>query len=176
MIYQGRLDLDYYITFYTIVAIQHQYQVISLTPTLSCLLNTSCSNDQKNIYVVFIAASVLLGCILENSAKYIVFPPSEIPPGYHKYPLISRLPHYSKSKDSRSWKFVNFKIRDFYPAKKSYCWLYVAVTGKGKGILVKFTIHYLIALHEFCVVCQQAPQILSFNQLFGGWYCIMMEY
>jgi len=50
------------------------------------------------------------------------------------------------------------------------------VTGEGKKFLVKFTTHYLIALHEFCVVCQQVPQILGFNQLPGGWYCVAIEY
>ena len=50
------------------------------------------------------------------------------------------------------------------------------MTGEGKEILVKFTTYYLIALHEFCVACQQAPQILSFDQLPGGWYCVVMEY
>ena len=136
--------------FYAIVAIQHQYRVISLTPTLSCLPDASCSDDQKSIHAAFVVASVLLGCILEDSTKYAVFSPPEIPPGHHKYPLISRLPHYPKSKDSRSQGFVDFKIRDFYPARESYCWLYVAVTGEGKEILVKFTTHYSIALHEFC--------------------------
>ena len=168
MIYQGRLDLDYYITFYTIVAIQHQYQVISLTPTLSCLLNTSCSNDQKNIYVVFIAASVLLGCILENSAKYIVFPPSEIPPGYHKYPLISRLPHYSKSKDSRSWKFVNFKIRDFYPAKKSYCWLLLWLV-KGRKFLSNLqSITWLLCMNFMWYASKHLKSSVSTNFLVDG--------
>ena len=50
------------------------------------------------------------------------------------------------------------------------------MTGEGKEILVKFTIHYSIALHEFCLARQQAPQILGFNQLPGGWYCVAMEY
>ena len=163
-------------TFYAIVAIQHQYQVISLTPTLLCLLDASCGDDQKSIHAAFVVASVLLDCILEDSAKYAVFPPPEIPPGHHKYPPISRLPCYPKSKNSRSRGFVNFEIRDFYPARESYRWLYVTVTGKGKEILVKFTIHYLIALHEFCAAHQQAPQILGFNQLPGGWYCVVMEY
>ena len=163
-------------TFYAIVAIQHQYRVISLTPTLSCLPDASCGDDQKSIHAAFVAASVLLGCILEDSAKYAVFPPPEIPPGHHKYPPISRLPRYPKSKDSRSQGFVDFEIRDFYPARESYRWLYVAVTGEGKEILVKFTTHYSIALHEFCAARQQAPQILGFDQLPGGWYCVAMEY
>ena len=107
-------------TFYTIVAIQHQYQVISLTLMLSCFLDISYSNDQKSIHVVFVIASVLLGCILEDSTKYTVFPSSEILPGHHKYPPISRLPHYSKSKDFRFQRFVDFKIRNFYLARESY--------------------------------------------------------
>ena len=163
-------------TFYTIVAIQHQYWVISLTPTLSCLPDASCGDDQKSIHAAFVVASVLLGCILEDSAKYAVFPPPEIPPGHHKYSPISRLPRYPKSKDSRSQGFVDFEIRDFYPARESYRWLYVTVTGEGKEILVKFTTHYSIALHEFCVAHQQVPQILGFDQLPGGWYCVAMEY
>ena len=137
-------------TFYAIVAIQHQYWVISLTPALLCLPDASCGDDRKNIHAAFIVASVLLGCILEDSTKYTVCPPSEIPPGHHKYPLISRLPHYPKSKNSRSQRFINFEIRDFYLARESYCWLYIAMTGEGKEIIVKFTPYYLIALHEFC--------------------------
>jgi len=164
------------VTFYIIVAIQHQYRVISLTPTLLCLPDASCGDDQKSIHAVFVAASVLLGCILEDSTKYTVFPPPEIPPGHHKYPPISRLPHYPKSKDSRSQGFVDFKIRDFYPARESYCWLYITVTGEGKEILVKFMTHYLITLHEFCLARQQVPQILGFDQLPSGWYCVAMEY
>ena len=102
MTYQGRLDLGCHVTFYTIVAIQHQYRVISLTLTLLCLPDASYGDDQKSIHVAFVAASVLLGCILEDSTKYAVFSPPEIPPGHHKYPLISRLPYYPMSKDSRS--------------------------------------------------------------------------
>ena len=163
-------------TFYAIIAIQYQYWIISLTPILLCLLDTSCSNDQKSIHAVFVVALVLLGCILEDSAKYAVFPPPEIPPGHHKYPLISRLPHYPKSKDSRSQGFVDFEIRDFYLARESYCWLYITITGKEKEILVKFTTYYSITLHKFCVVCQQVSQIPSFDQLPSGWYCVAIEY
>jgi len=164
------------VTFYTIVAIQHQYWVISLTPTLSYLPDVSCGDDQKSIHAAFVMASVLLGCILEDSAKYAVFPPPEIPPGHHKYPPISRLPYYPKLKDSKSQEFVDFEIRDFYLARESYHWLYVTMTGEGKKILIKFTTHYSIALHEFCAACQQAPQILGFDQLPSGWYCVVMEY
>ena len=157
MIYQGRLDLGCHVTFYAIVAIQHQYRVISLTPALLCLPDASCGNDQKNVHVAFIVASVLLDCILEDSTKYTVCPPPEIPPRYHKYPPISRLPYFSKSKDTRSQEFVNFEIRDFYPARESYHWLYVTMTSEGKEILVKFMPHYSIALHKFCTVCQKSP-------------------
>jgi len=141
------------VTFYAIVAIQHQYWVISLTLTLLCLPDASCGDDQKNVHAAFMAASALLSCILEDSTKYAVCPPPEIPPEHHKYPLISRLSHFSKLKDTRSQRFVDFEIRDFYPARKSYCWLYIAMTGEGKEILVKFMPHYTIALHEFCVAC-----------------------
>ena len=163
-------------TFYAIIAIQHQYWVIFLTPTLLYSLYVSCGNNQKNIYIAFIAVLVLLGCIPEDSTKYAVFPPPEIPSGHHKYPLMSRLPHYPKSKDSMFQRFVDFEIRDFYLARESYSWLYVAMTSEEKEIFVKFTIHYLIALHEFCTVCQQVPQILGFDQLSSGWYCVAMEY
>jgi len=164
------------VTFYAIVAIQHQYQVISLTLMLLCLPDTSCDDDQKNVHAAFMVALVLLGCILEDSTKYAVCSPPEISPGYHKYPPISRLSHFSKSKDTKSQRFVNFEIRDFYPARESYHWLYVAMTGEEKKILVKFTPHYSIALHEFCVAHQKLPQILSFDQLPSGWYCVAMEY
>ena len=140
------------------------------------LLYISYGNNQKSIHVVFVIASVLLGCILEDSTKYTVFSPPKIPPGHHKYPLMSRLPHYPKLKNSKFQRFVDFEIRDFYLARESYCWLYVAMTSEEKEILVKFTIHYLIALHEFCAVCQQVPQILGFDQLSSGWYCVAMEY
>jgi len=50
------------------------------------------------------------------------------------------------------------------------------MTGEGKEILVKFTLHYSIALHEFCAARQQSPQILGFNQLPGSWYYVAMEY
>jgi len=122
------------------------------------------------------AATVLLNCILEDSIRYAASPPPEIPPGHHKYPPISRLPHYPKSKDSKSQGFVDFEIKDLYPARESYRWLYVAMTGEGKEILVKFTLHYSIALHEFCAARQKSPQILGFDQLPGGWYCVAMEY
>ena len=50
------------------------------------------------------------------------------------------------------------------------------MTGEGKEILVKFTLYYSIALHEFYVARQQSLQILGFNQLPSGWYCVAMEY
>ena len=99
------------------------------------------------------AALVLLGCILEDSTKYAVCPLPEIPPGHYKYPPISRLSHFSKLEDIRSQEFVDFEIRDFYPARKSYHWLYIAITGEGKEILVKFMPYYSIALYEFCMAC-----------------------
>jgi len=176
MIYQSRLDLGCHVIFYAIVAIQHQYWVISLTQVLLCLPDASCGDDQKNIHTVFMAVSVLLGCILEDSTKYAVCPLSEIPPGHHKYPPISRLPYFSKLKDTRSQKFVNFEIRDFYLARESYYWLYIAMTDKGKEILVKFMPHYSIALYEFCMAHQKSSQILGFDQLPGGWYCVVIEY
>jgi hypothetical protein len=47
------------VTFYAIILLGHQYRLVSLTPTLSCLRSASNSTDRSSLYRAFAAASVL---------------------------------------------------------------------------------------------------------------------
>ncbi|KAH8981905.1 hypothetical protein EDB86DRAFT_2769553, partial [Lactarius hatsudake] len=54
------------ITFYAVLAVDHQIRFVSLTPTLSCVQSASDGRDRKSLYLAFATASVLQARILED--------------------------------------------------------------------------------------------------------------
>ncbi|KAF8330667.1 hypothetical protein F5887DRAFT_1287113 [Amanita rubescens] len=55
--------------FYAIVAIDHRFRLVSLTPTLSCIQSASDGRDRASLYLAFTAASVLQASILQDIEK-----------------------------------------------------------------------------------------------------------
>ncbi|KAG5637635.1 hypothetical protein H0H81_003860 [Sphagnurus paluster] len=158
------------VTFYAIITIGHQYRVVPLTSTLSCLPEANDGEDRKKLYSAFAAASVLLTFIQEDGARYAKSPPPRIPDHTHSYPAVTELQRYGSA------GAVRFQITELRPDEQSHRLLYLARTDDGREIIVKFTQRYCIELHDFCASRKLSPEILGFERLPGGWYAIAMEY
>ncbi|KAH9167048.1 hypothetical protein EDB89DRAFT_2127435 [Lactarius sanguifluus] len=139
------------ITFYAVLAVDHQIRLVSLTPTLSCVQSAS-------------DAQILEDAQKLNDARKLLMDPTaaEMPAGDRRYPAISQL---SVSKFVVSLMIVYTIV--FYKAKSP---------GIDELILIKFVRRYSIDLHHFCAKAGHAPSILGYERLPGGWFAVAMEY
>lgn len=166
------------ITFYGLVVVDSQIQLISLTPTYSCIRSASEGRDRRSLYRAFTAASVLRAHIL-NDTQNLLDNPSATPiilDNAHRFPAISRLSTYSPS-DSES-PDLTFEIVDAFDTR-AFRLLYLAKTrrsGVEKRIILKFAQRYAIELHDLCAKQGHAPTILAYERLPGGWLAVAMEY
>src|ERR1700761_6464848 len=80
------------ITFYALLAVDHQIRLVKLTPPLSCIRSTSDGRDRDSLYLAFMAASVLQAHILEDARKVLGdHTTMEIPIIARRYPAISKI-------------------------------------------------------------------------------------
>jgi serine/threonine protein kinase len=161
------------VKFYALVAVNHQYRLVGLTPGLSCIAYASNGLDRKALSRAFVAASVVQARILRDAERFLITPPPEIPPTARRFPSITRLRKWHSSADD----YLSFQILGFHPDRQPCRPLYVAeTTGLEKEtILIKFVQEYLIELHDFCAKRGHAPRIFAFETLPGGWRAIAME-
>lgn len=172
------------ITFYAVLAIDHQIRLVSLTPTISCVQSAFDGRDRKSLYLAFAAASVLQAQILEDAlklddARKILkgLTAAEIPVGNRRYPTISQL-SLSKYATSRGPDdCLTFEICGLLDDHVHGRLLYTAKSpGTDELILIKFVRRYSIDLHHFCAKAGHAPSILGYQRLPGGWFAVAMEY
>ncbi len=160
-------------TFYAIVPIGHQFKLVSLTPTFSCIQSASDGRDRTSLYSAFTAASVLQAHILQDLEKLLNNLPSGPILGYEDcFPAVSKLRKYPASSDD----YFSFEIRGFFRDRQLNDLLYRAETPNKQPVLVKFAQRYSIELHEFCAKLGHAPRIFAFERLPGGWCAVAMEY
>jgi hypothetical protein len=155
------------VKFHASVFINGGYRVVSLTPGLSCVLSASEGRDRTALYKAFTAALVVQLCIREDMNQLMQTLPSKTI--MHELPYVSTL---------KAWKMegdISFTINQLYPQSPYGRWLYNATLHNGQRILVKFTRSYSIELHSLCADKGNAPSILAFQQLPGGWYAVAME-
>ncbi|KDR69821.1 hypothetical protein GALMADRAFT_76982 [Galerina marginata CBS 339.88] len=159
--------------FYGIIAIDHQYRLVNLTPNLSCIPSASDGRDRKALYKAFSAASVLQARILEDAQKFLTALPPEIQPTARRFPSVTQLRKWGSSTE-----YISFQILGFHPDRQDYRLLYLAeTTGPEKRtIVIKFVPSYSVDLHAFCANRGFAPPILAFEQLPGGWKAVAMGY
>lgn len=158
-----------YVTFYGVIFLG-QWRVVSLTPTLSCIVSASEGGERMALYAAFSAALDLLHRI-DQDAQHFVHAPPIIPHADRKFPYVSELPNYHTPNE----KF-QFQILRRHPHAEDYRHLYIAQTSDKKEVVVKFTRRYSIALHAFCAKCGHAPGILGFGTIPGGWFVVAMDY
>ncbi|KAH9077692.1 hypothetical protein EDB83DRAFT_2548709 [Lactarius deliciosus] len=172
------------ITFYAVLAVDHQIGLVSLTPALSCVQSASEGRDRKSLYLAFAAASVLQAQILEDAqkledARKLLKNPTaaEIPAGNRRYPTISQL-SVSKYATSRGLDdYLTFENCGLLDDRAHGRLLYKAKRpGIDELILIKFVRRYSIDLHHFCAKAGHAPSILGYERLPGGWFGVAMEY
>jgi len=163
------------VKFYALVAVDHQYRLVGLTPGLSCIASASDGRDRKALNRAFAAASVLRARILRDAQRFLIVPPPQIPPTARRFPSITRLRKWPASADD---DYLSFQIVGFHPDRQPYRLLYVAETTgpKKETILIKFVREYSIELHNFCAKRGHAPRIFAFETLPGGWRAIAMKY
>ena len=162
---------DPYVTFYAVVFFR-QLRVVSLTPTLSCVTSAGEGDDRKALYAAFDGAFTLLRRIDEDVKNFIANPPSlKIQYEDRRLPYVSALPKYDAPGE------IRFKILRPHPGKQDHRHLYIAkrLDDKEQLIMVKFTRRYSIELHAFCAARGNAPSILGFKQIPGGWFAIAMD-
>ncbi|KAF8227067.1 hypothetical protein L208DRAFT_1405999 [Tricholoma matsutake] len=169
----GLTIVGYELAFYAIVAIDHRFKLVTLTPTFSCLQTACDGRDRRSLYSAFTAASVLQAHILQDVENLLHnLPPGPIPDHACHFPAVSRLRKYPPSSDD----YLNFEIQCFFPNRQNNHLLYVAEMPDKQLVLIKFVQQYLIELHDFCAKSGHAPWILAFERLPGGWYAVTMEY
>jgi len=161
-----------YVTFHAILFVG-QWRMVTLTPALSCIKSASNGADRKALYAAFSAALALLDCI-DEAANHIISSPSPHEGLDHKIPYISALPRRGRRTNGE----IRFQILGLHPDEQDYRLLYFAETldADKEQILVKFAHRYAIELHEFCAHLEQAPKVLGFKQIPGGWSVIAMKY
>lgn len=161
------------VTFHAIIRLGHQYRIVPLTPTLSCLPSANDGDDRKALHKAFTAASVLLACIIADGPKLDAAPGPKILFEHRFFPAVTRLKRRGKE------GYIDFQIQKFHDDRQSYRLLYIAKTQgtEEKEIIVKFTRQYSIELHEYCSTkLRCAPDVLAFDRLPGGWNAVAMEY
>ena len=160
-----------YVTFYAIIYIG-QWRLVSLTPTLSCIACAGDGGDRRALYAAFSASLALLDRIHEATQCFISGPSANVGQDL-KFPYISSLPGCG----SRSNEEIRFRILERHPDVQDYRHLFVAQTlDSDTNILVKFTRHYSLQLHEFCASRGRAPTVLGFKEIPGGWSVVAMDY
>jgi hypothetical protein len=124
------------ITFYAVIVINHQFRIVTLTPTFSCIQSASDGCDHTFLYSALTAASVLQAHILQDTTRLLNNPPAVIPAPARHFPAVSTLHKYPASSDG----YLNFEIQSFFPDRQPYHLLYVAeMPGADKQlVLVKF--------------------------------------
>jgi hypothetical protein len=160
-----------YVTFYAVVFFR-QLRVVSLTPTLSCVTSAGEGDDRKALYAAFDGALTLLRRIDQDAKNFITIPPSlKIQYEDRRLPYVSALPKYDAPGE------IRFKVLQLHPDRQDYRLLYIArrLDEKEQLIMVKFTRRYSIELHAFCAARGNAPAILGFKQIPGGWFVIAMD-
>ena len=109
------------ITFYAVIAIDHRFRIVSLTPTFSCIQSASDGRDRTFLYSAFTAASVLQAHIIQDTTRFQNNPPAVIPTPAHHFPAVSALRKYPASSDG----YFNFEIQCFFPNRHptAFCML-----------------------------------------------------
>ncbi|KIM72228.1 hypothetical protein PILCRDRAFT_99398 [Piloderma croceum F 1598] len=67
------------ITFYAVIAIDHCFRIVTLTPTFSCIQSVSDGHNHTFPYSAFTVASVLQAHILQDTTRLLNNPPAVIP-------------------------------------------------------------------------------------------------
>ena len=167
-------------TFYAIILLGHQYRLVSLTPTLSCLRSASNSTDRTSLYRAFAAASVLDMHIFADVGLALAKPPPQIPSMRWQLPAVSRLRKYSTLEtmdiDDPEHHYLDFQIHDDRTHVDPSRLLFLASTTRDTEVVIKFTRRYCAELHALCAKLGRAPQLLAFERLPGGWFGVAMEY
>ena len=148
--------------------------MIGLTPTLSefCVTSAGEGDDRKALYAAFDGALALLRRLDQDAKEFTRIPPSlKIKYEDRRFPYVSALPKYEAPGE------IRFRILQPHPDKQDYRLLYLARTldEKEQLIMVKITRRYSIELHAFCAARGQAPGIVGFKQIPGGWFVVAMD-
>ena len=151
--------LGYELTFYAVLTIDHRIRLVHLTPGFSCLRTACDGRDRRALYSAFTAASVLQAHILQDVENLL----HNLPPGLisdparrFTFPAVSKLRKYPPTSD----EYLNFKIGCFFPGRQPNRLLYAAEMPDKELILINFSQHYSIELHDFCAKSGHAPRIL----------------
>jgi len=92
-----------------------------------------------------------------------------------RLPAVSELLKW-KNMDPKPNDSVKFRIKERLNDFGHSRLLYLAETGDGKTILVKFVRQYCPELHDICASSGHAPALLGYERLPGSWYGVAMEY
>ena len=168
--YSRRLGPD--VKFYAMLSLNAQFRLVSLTPALSCIYSASEGRDRDALYRAFTAASVLQARILKD------LPHHQRPIGAFndmRLPGVSKLLRWQNT-DTESDNYLEFQIEEQLVEGQRNRLLYLATTGGGQTILVKFVRQYCPELHGICALSGHAPSLLAYERLPGSWYGVAMEY
>jgi hypothetical protein len=151
--------------------IDSQVRNLPLTPSFPC--NDREFQDRVPLYAAFSAAKGLLTEIQTDAESFVKSPPLAIPPTRRRFPNIQSLLRFPNNKERIQFHIIE-SLGDHVPSRL----VYVANTSNPnpKTILLKFSRKYGKDLHQFCAKEGWAPALLAFEELFGGWVGVAMEY
>ncbi|CAA7264505.1 unnamed protein product [Cyclocybe aegerita] len=171
------VEIGHQVTFYAVISVGHQYRLVSLTPTLSCLVASANSDDRKRLRRAFAAALVLDMLIFADICRLLKQLPPTIHPDRWRLPAVTQLRKYPLSESSAenpSDVHLDFQIEHDQRSNPSRL-IYIAVS-EGQEIVIKFTRSYCPRLHTFCAELGHAPNLLAYERLPGGWFGVAMAY
>lgn len=173
-----------HIQFHGTILLGPRYHTVSLTQALSFCPSSANGGDRKLLYVAFAAALLLQKCIQDDFNAYLNASRQSLPIAVlsndeYLLPAVSKILKYGCNPANE--EHIEFKILGHHHHRQaSRRHLYVAqVTmgaSEGLEIIVKFSRSYCADLHNHCFEQGNAPKLLGFQRLPGGWYAIAMEY
>ncbi|KAI9507458.1 hypothetical protein F5148DRAFT_1014958 [Russula earlei] len=146
---------------------------VALTPLLSTRSPSGDDSARPALFQAFCAACILRYNIHKDTSQVLtcLLAPS-LP--QRNLPYVQKIPRWHN--DSDYDHELEFSIIDVLDPKlrNENRFLFVAEMG-SKYVAVKFTRRYCPDLHDFCCKQGQAPKLLGYGTVPGGWIVVVME-
>ncbi|KAI9450412.1 hypothetical protein F5148DRAFT_1290817 [Russula earlei] len=146
---------------------------VALTPLLSTRSPSGDDSARPALFQAFCAACILRYNIHKDTSQVLtslLAPP--LP--QRNLPYVQKIPRWDNDSDyDHELEFSIFDVLD-PKLRNENRFLFVAEMG-SESVVVKFTRRYCPELHDFCYKRGQAPKLLGYGTVPGGWIVVVME-
>jgi hypothetical protein len=168
-----------HIGFYAL-AFQERTRLVALTPLLTTTAESGNNWVKPALLNAFKAASILRSHIHKDTEDFFTSQKVSLPV-QRNMPYVNEVAVYPPRADT-STRTITFRIcNEAYQGQTPYRnqFLYHATLDNRDDsdceVMVKFTQRYFPALHSFCAERRNAPQLLRYGIIPGGWHVVVME-